>query len=56
MDSAACAAVSEEEETEELYVATMLFAQKYNRTVFKKLTTIEGRLSWLKKCCRDWSG
>lgn len=45
-----------DEETEELYVATMLFAQKYNRAVFKKLTTIKGRLSWLKKCCRDLSG
>ncbi|KAG0513497.1 hypothetical protein BDA96_10G107700 [Sorghum bicolor] len=44
-----------DEESEEFYVATMLFAQKYNRTVFKKMSTIQGRLSWLKKCCRDWS-
>ncbi|XP_066311425.1 uncharacterized protein [Miscanthus floridulus] len=42
------------EGTEELYVATMLFAQKYNRTIFKKLTRKVGvveevlpRLEWL---------
>nr|CAB3472746.1 unnamed protein product [Digitaria exilis] len=42
------------EETEEFYVATMLFAQKYNRTVFSKLTTNAGRMAWLKRCSRDW--
>lgn len=45
-----------DEELEELYMATMLFAQKYNRAICNKLTTIQGRLSYLKKCCRDWSG
>ncbi|CAA0805973.1 Unknown protein [Striga hermonthica] len=43
------------EETEEFYVATMLFAKKYHRTVFLKLTTNAGRMAWLKKCSRDWS-
>jgi hypothetical protein len=35
------------EASEELYVATRLFAHKYNRTIFMRLCTNEGRMAWL---------
>jgi excinuclease UvrABC helicase subunit UvrB len=41
-------------ETDEFFMATILFLKKYNRTVFCKFTTNEGRLGWLKMCYRDW--
>jgi hypothetical protein len=33
------------EETEEFYVATMLFGLKYNPTIFRKLTIDAGRMA-----------
>lgn len=44
------------EETEEFYVATRIFAERYYRYVFIKMTTDAGRMAWLKKWCRDWTG
>ncbi|KAJ1293302.1 hypothetical protein BS78_01G057300 [Paspalum vaginatum] len=44
------------EESEEFYVATRQFADRYNRTVFMKLSTSAGRMAWLRRCCGDWSG
>jgi hypothetical protein len=43
------------EDSEEYYVATMLFGKIYNQTVFCKFTTNEGRKAWLQRCYRDWS-
>ncbi|KAG8083806.1 hypothetical protein GUJ93_ZPchr0010g7644 [Zizania palustris] len=38
------------EDTDEYYMATQLFEKPYNRTVFCKFKTNEGRLGWLKRC------
>ncbi|KAJ1283211.1 hypothetical protein BS78_03G111000, partial [Paspalum vaginatum] len=44
------------EDSEEFYVATMKFAESYNRSVFLNIGSPAARMAWLKRCCRDWSG
>ncbi|CAN6287213.1 unnamed protein product [Urochloa humidicola] len=43
-----------EEDTDEFYVATILFQQQDNRTVFGQMTTVAGRIGWLKRSVRHF--
>jgi NCAIR mutase (PurE)-related protein len=41
---------------EEYWVATNLFERKYNRTIFTNFRIDEGRVVWLKRWCKEFSG
>nr|TKW28499.1 hypothetical protein SEVIR_3G327700v2 [Setaria viridis] len=42
------------DESEEIFMATELFATRYNRTIFANIKTNEARLKWLQiKCARN---
>ncbi|CAN6235154.1 unnamed protein product [Urochloa humidicola] len=43
-----------EDDSEEFYVASMIFEQDYKRKVFSRVAPA-ARLGWLKRCVRDWN-
>jgi hypothetical protein len=44
------------EVSEEYWVATNLFDRKYNRIIFTNFRTDEGRVVWLNRWCKEFSG
>ena len=43
------------ESSNEYYMATKLFSDRYNRIIFSKFKTDEGKLGWLTRCYTDRS-
>ncbi|KAG0523800.1 hypothetical protein BDA96_07G153900 [Sorghum bicolor] len=44
------------EQSEEYFMATTLFEKEYNRKIFCKFNTAEGRFMWLKRWCQRSRG
>jgi hypothetical protein len=42
--------------SDKYWATTNLFEKKYKRTVFTSLRTYEGRVVWLKRWCKEFSG